>query len=82
MPVHNRTKLRFIFASSPDSEAMLQTLLSAVPGTLFALVLISGAIWRYRVNKKIAGPLSLTIFIVTIALLLAWYVVGILDISH
>jgi len=81
-PSKSDKKLRFIFASSPDSEAMLQTVLSAVPGTLFALVLISGAIWRYRVNKKIAGPLSLTIFIVTIALLLAWYVVGILDISH
>ena len=75
-------KLRFIFASSPDAEANLQTLLSAVPGALFALVLVSGAIWRYRVNKKIAGPFSLAACIFSIALLLAWYVVGILDISH
>lgn len=75
-------KIRFIFASSPDAEANLQTLLSAVPGILFALVLVSGAVWRYRVNKKIAGPFSLAACILSIALLLAWYVVGILDIAH
>jgi tetratricopeptide (TPR) repeat protein len=81
-PQKSDKKLRFVFAASPDMEAQLHTLLRAVPGALFALVLITGANWRFRVNKKIAGPLSLTAFIMTVTLLLAWYVVGILDIAH
>lgn len=73
-------RLKFIFAPSTDVETNFHLLLRAVPGVLFSIALFSVAFWRYRVNKKIAGPFSLAFCIVSVTLLLAWYVVGSLDV--
>lgn len=80
-PIENPDKkLRFIFAASPETEGNFNLLLSAVPGALFALTVVTLAIWRYRVNKKKAGPFSLAIFGLSAILLLAWFVIGILQV--
>ncbi len=68
-----------IFASNPSTEAQFLTLLSAIPGALFCFSAVSLAVWRYRVNKKIAGPFSLVIFGIFATLLLAWFVVGLVQ---
>lgn len=73
-------RLKFIFAPSTDVETNFHLLLRAVPGVLFSIALFAVAFWRYRVNKKIAGPFSLAFCIVSVTLLLAWYVVGSLDV--
>jgi len=73
-------KLRFIFAASPETEARFNLLLSAIPGGLFCLSLVSLAVWRYRVNKKVAGPFSVGAFALSTALLLVWFVIGILQV--
>lgn len=73
-------KLRFIFASDPETEARFSFLLSAIPGALFCLMAATLALWRYRVNKKKAGPFSLAAFVLSSLLLLAWLVVGVLQV--
>lgn len=73
-------KLRFIFASNPETEANFTLMLSAIPGALFCLMAATLAMWRYRVNKKVAGPFSLTAFVLSALLLLAWLVVGVLQV--
>jgi len=72
-------QIRFVFAASPFAEANFQLILSAVPCALLAFVLLALAVWRYRVNKKIAGPLSLGACIITTMLLLGWYAIAIMS---
>jgi tetratricopeptide (TPR) repeat protein len=72
-------KLRFVFASDPEVETRFQALLTGVPATLFFFALSAFAIWRYRANKKIAGPFSMAFAAITLVLLIAWYAVGILN---
>ncbi len=74
-------KIRYVFTPSAEAESMFSTITSIVPAGLFALVLMAFFNWRHRVVKKVAGPFSLALFILTTVLLMFWYVAALLDVA-
>ncbi len=71
----------FIFESGSEVESRLGLVKTVVPGILFLFVAFSLGLWRHRINKDQSKPVDFVLCIVSIALLVAWYVIGLLDVT-